>query len=363
MIDASPPPAVPELTTPPLTEARFGLATAGGVVVALAAAWFLLKEFTLLLRPLLLAVFLCYVILPSHLRLTRRVPSLVSMLFLGTVAVASIVLLASLVLDSAVRLSQEMPALIARGQTYLHEAHALIIDRLPPWLVHGEAELFHAEALSASRLQDIVGALASVAAGVLTETFIVAIYLMFLLLELGRIPGRVRHGFASDRAEKILAVVAEVNTAMAGYLAVKVRASLVLAIPATLLLAAFGVRFALMWGVLTFVLNFVPYLGSIFACAGPIVLAFLQLESPVVATIVAGLLIAIHATMASYVEPAMTGRAIGLSPLVILIAMSFWGLCWGVIGMLLAIPLTVMLKITFDHIPATRPISRMMADD
>jgi AI-2 transport protein TqsA len=144
---------------------------------------------------------------------------------------------------------------------------------------------------------------------------------------------------------------------------VKVKASLVLAIPATLVLWAFGIKFASMWGVLTFLLNFIPYLGSILACGAPLMLAFLQMDSIERPAVAAARLVSIHALSAYAVEPAMTGKAVGLSPVIILVALSFWGLCWGLTGMLLAVPLTVMVKIVLENVDFTRPFARLMAED
>jgi AI-2 transport protein TqsA len=75
------------------------------------------------------------------------------------------------------------------------------------------------------------------------------------------------------------------------------------------------------------------------------------------------LLVTIHMTSAYVVEPALTGRAVGLSPVVILVALSFWGLCWGITGMLLAVPLTVMAKIVLENIAFTRPLAILMSED
>jgi AI-2 transport protein TqsA len=158
-------------------------------------------------------------------------------------------------------------------------------------------------------------------------------------------------------------VVRNINDAMAGYLRVKVKASLVLAAPATVVLWAFGVKFALMWGVLTFLLNFIPYLGSILACGAPLLLAFLQTDSLVRPAVLAVLLVSMHTLSAYVVEPALTGRAVGLSPVVILVALAFWGLCWGLTGMLLAVPLTVMVKVVLENVAFTRPLARLMAED
>ena len=168
------------------------------------------------------------------------------------------------------QLSEEMPALVRRAEEFLREAREFYVAHLPPWLAGEATDLLRGEALSASRLQEAAATLAAAAAGILTETLLVGIYLIFLLLEAGRVPRRIRSGFSNRQADEILTVLRNINTAMAAYLRVKIRANLVLAVPVTVVLWAFGVRFALMWGVLTFLLNFIPYLGSVFACSGPI---------------------------------------------------------------------------------------------
>ncbi|OAI50469.1 hypothetical protein AYO44_05580 [Planctomycetaceae bacterium SCGC AG-212-F19] len=339
------------------------LASVAACLVIAATAWYLLKEFASLLRPLLLAVFLCYVILPSHHRLTRRIPPFASIVVLAGVSVGLMVLVALQILGSAAQLSEEMPRLIARGEAILLSVEGYFIEHLPHWLAEGAREVARGQTQSAGRLQQAVGILASAAADTLTEAVLVGIYLIFLLVEAGRVPRRIEGAFTGANAGEILGVVGNINEAMAGYLHVKVKASLVLALPATVVLWAFGVKFAAMWGLLTFLLNFIPYLGSIISCGTPILLAYLQMDSMGTPTVVAVLLIGIHTLSAYVVEPAMTGRAVGLSPLIILLALSFWGLCWGVTGMLLAVPLTVMVKIVLENIEFMRPVARLMAED
>jgi AI-2 transport protein TqsA len=342
---------------------RVGLAMVAGCLIIAAAGWYLLKEFAPLLRPLLLAVFLCYIVLPSHRRLTRHISPVASLAVLAGVSVGLLVLFGLEILGSATRLSQDMPRLIGRAQAILHDAERYYHDHLPPWLA-GEAEdVARGQAQTADRLKAAAAALAAAAADTLTEAVLVGIYLVFFLMEAGRVPRRIQSAFSGEQPERILAVVRNINDAMAGYLRVKVKASLVLAVPATVVLWAFGVEFALMWGVLTFLLNFIPYLGSIISCGAPILLAFLQMDSLGRPAVVAGLLISIHTLSAYVVEPAMTGKAVGLSPVVILVALSFWGLCWGLTGMLLAVPLTVMMKIILENVALTRPLARLMAED
>src|SRR5262249_47864777 len=152
----------------------------------------------------------------------------------------------------------------------------------------------------------------------LAEAVLVGIYLVFLLVEAGRLPRRLQAAYRGKQLEQILAVVENVNDAIARYLRAKVLSSVVLALPATVVLWIFGVKFALMWGVLTFLFNFIPYLGSVITCSGPVVLAFLQMDSPERAGMVAVFLLVCHLLSAYAIEPSMIGKAVGLSPLIVL---------------------------------------------
>lgn len=342
---------------------RDGLAMVAGCLVIAATAWYLLKELAPLLRPLLLAIFLCYIILPSHRRLTQRIPAPASIIVLTAVSIGLLVLLGWLVVGSAAQLNEEMPNFARRAEELIGALKRYSTDHLPPWLAEEAKELSWGQDQSASRLKEAAAALASGAADTLSDAVLVGIYLIFLLVEAGRIPQRIQGAFSGERPDQIMAVIGNINDAMASYLRVKVKASLLLAVPATLVLWAFGVKFALMWGILTFLLNFIPYLGSIISCSSPILLAVLQMDSVERPAIIAVLLISIHALSAYAIEPALTGKAVGISPVVILLALSFWGLCWGFIGMLLAVPLTVMVRIVLDNVPFTRPIARLLAED
>jgi AI-2 transport protein TqsA len=342
---------------------RRGLATVAGCLVIAAAGWYLLKEFASVLRPLLLAVFVCYILFPSHRYLTRYIPAVASLIVLGGVSVGLLVLLALEVVGNASRLSDEMPQMIDRAQEIAHDVERYYVAHLPPWLAPEVADLGRGEKLSVVRFQQVAATLAGAAADALSEAVLVGIYLIFLLLEAGRMPTRIQAAFRGERSDRILAVVAAINQAMVGYLRVKVKASLVLAIPVTIVLWVFGVKSALMWGVLTFLLNFIPYLGSVAACSGPILLSVLQSDSLVRPAGLAVVLISIHMLSAYVVEPAMTGKAVNLSPLMILLSLSFWWLCWGFTGMVLAVPLTVLMKIILENITLTRPFAQLMAED
>lgn len=332
-------------------------------LVGAAAAWYLLKELGPVLQPLLLAIFLCYFIVPSHFFLKHYIPGAASMFVLVGLTAGLLFLLALMIYTNVVALNEELPQLIQKAGKIVDGARRFYQEHLPFGESKEATDPAASQARVAGRVQLILGSLINVAAETLTEALVVGIYLIFILLEVGRLQSRVFSQLSRDRAEQILTVTQRINQAMADYLRVKVKASLILAMPATLVLWAFGVRFAGMWGMLTFLGNFIPYLGSIFSCSLPCLWTFLQFDSPTTGIFVAVLLVLIHGLSAYLIEPAMTGRAVGLSPLVILAALSFWGLCWGVTGMFLAIPLTSMLKIVLENIDASRPIAGLMAEE
>jgi AI-2 transport protein TqsA len=318
-------------------------------LVIAATSWFLLQQLAMLLRPLLLAIFLAYVILPMHHHFTQRFPRYLSFVVLGGGSLAVLYGLALMVYSSAVELSAELPRYTARAEQIYDHLNALWNSSFS-WLSTESPDANHGRETETRRLRAIGSWMVNTATEALTEAVVVGFYLLFLLLEAHRYPERIRSNFLGDRADEILRVAARINEGIASYMKAKVQASLLLAVPVTLVLWVCGVRFPLLWGALTFLCNFIPYLGSIAAVSLPLGFAFLDLETgwrPLAAT--AGVL-TIHLVMTYLVEPTITSKAVGLSPLVILIALAFWGQCWGLIGMFLAVPLTVMLKIVLENI-------------
>jgi AI-2 transport protein TqsA len=181
--------------------------------------------------------------------------------------------------------------------------------------------------------------------------------------EASRFPRAIRRAFPPERAGRILDVVHSINRAVIDYLSVKVKVNLIVAVPATVLMLAFGVQGAVLWGVLTFFARFVPYFGGIVSCAFPVAVAALEFESTARALIFAVTLIALHVVIENALEPVMTGKAVGLSPLVVLLALAFWELTWGVVGMALAVPLTMVFRIALARLPSTHPVARLLSEE
>ncbi len=332
-------------------------------VVGAAGSWYLLKELAPLLRPLMLAVFLAYTILPVHRRLSRRVPAMAAGLLLALLAVFALLGGALLVYGNLVDLKADLPHLTDRGRGLVDGVRTWAHDHLPAWVLERAAAPDRAEEDAAARLKTIASVLVNAASSFLGEMLVVGFYLAFLLLEARRFPMRIEAGFARDQADRVLGIAGSINRAMASYLRAKVLSSLVTALPVVTILWVFGVPFPGMWGALAFIGNFVPYVGSLVAFVLPVSLAFLELEPISRPLAVLVLLVLVQVVTNNIIEPRLTGQAVDLSPLVVLIALAFWARCWGVVGMVLAVPLTVMLKIVCENFSRTRPLAKLLSQE
>lgn len=145
------------------------------------------------------------------------------------------------------------------------------------------------------------------------------------------------------------------------YFGIKTLTSLATGILVYFTLLIVGVDFALLWGLLAFVLNFIPSIGSIFAAIPAVLLAFVQLGT--FEGIVTGIAyLIINTLIGTIIEPQLMGRNLGLSPFVVFISMIFWGFILGPVGMLISAPLTMILKIIFDSRPNTKALGAMLGD-
>ncbi|MCH9755622.1 MAG: AI-2E family transporter, partial [Gammaproteobacteria bacterium] len=129
------------------------------------------------------------------------------------------------------------------------------------------------------------------------------------------------------------------------------------------IMAWIGLDFAEFWALLIFFLNYIPNIGAIIATLFPALLALIQFQSWMPFVAMTSGLVAVQFLIGNIIEPRYLGRSLNLSPLVILFALGLWGVIWGVMGMFLSVPITVMMIILFAHFPATRPIAVLLSKD
>jgi AI-2 transport protein TqsA len=204
-----------------------------------------------------------------------------------------------------------------------------------------------------SNLQDIrFEKIWDVSTGVLSQvvgffgTSLVVVILTIFMLSEARMFGRRLEAISQARGPNIARMLSATRD-IQRYLAIKTVVSLATGLLAGLLCWAAGLDFYVLWGILAFALNFIPVIGSIVAGVPPVILALLIAGLPN-ALLVAGGYLVINNFLGNFLEPILVGRRFGISTLVVVMSVLFWGWVWGPLGMLLAVPLTMMLKVMLD---------------
>ncbi len=147
-----------------------------------------------------------------------------------------------------------------------------------------------------------------------------------------------------------------------GYLSIKSLISLLIGTLSYVVLLLFKVDFPEMWAFLIFLLNFIPYIGSLIATLLPAIFAMFQFNSYIYFVWVFLGIEAMQIFVANYVEPKVMGRRLNLSPLVVILSLSFWGMTWGVLGMFLAVPITSIILIILSQFPSTHNVALLFSE-
>lgn len=182
--------------------------------------------------------------------------------------------------------------------------------------------------------------------GVLTNAFLIVFSVVFILFEASDFPDKVRRALGS----KTMAIehFQNFSDSVQRYLLIKTLVSMGTGIFAGIVLAIIGVDYAILWGLIAFLLNYIPNIGSIIAAVPPMLIAMIQL-GPMSSLLVAGLYMVVNTLFGNVVEPRYMGRSLGLSTLVVFVSLVFWGWVFGPVGMLLSIPLTMVVKIALEN--------------
>jgi predicted PurR-regulated permease PerM len=147
------------------------------------------------------------------------------------------------------------------------------------------------------------------------------------------------------------------------YLGIKTLLSIITATASWVIMKWVGLDFAEFWALLIFFLNFIPNIGAIVATAFPMLLALIQFDNWFPFAVITTGIVSIQFVVGNLIEPRFLSKSLNLSPLVILIALALWGAIWGVLGMFLSVPITVMMMIVFAHFEKTRPIAILLSKD
>jgi len=210
--------------------------------------------------------------------------------------------------------------------------------------------------INPGRALTVAGNVFSGFSSLLSNSLLIILIFVFMLMEVSSFKNKLAL-ISPDSLGSMDKIVASLKK----YFGIKTLTSLATGIFVSLGLAIIGVDFPILWGALAFLLNFIPNIGSIIAAVPAVLLAFLQLPIGYgIATIV--LFFAVNFVIGNIAEPKLMGKSLGLSSFVVFISLIIWGWILGTVGMLIATPLTITLKIIFDSREETRNIGILLGD-
>ncbi|MEM7252410.1 MAG: AI-2E family transporter [Pseudomonadota bacterium] len=211
-----------------------------------------------------------------------------------------------------------------------------------------------------SRILQLAGDIFNGFGGVLTNAFLIFLTAVFILFEASSFPVKLRAILADP--EHGLGQWRQFSENLLRYLAIKSMASLGTGAFITVTLWLIGVDYPILWGMLAFLLNYVPNIGSIIAAVPAVILALIQI-GPVAALWTVGAYFVVNIVFGNIIEPRFMGRGLGLSTLVVFLSLVFWGWILGPVGMFLSVPLTMTAKIALDSHEDTRWIAILLGPD
>lgn len=315
------------------TPVKFLVGAASLVIIAAG-----LRATSALLVPLVLAVFLSVITFPLVQRLQRLGIHRALAVTMTLLAILAVLSGPSLLVVTAIR---QFASAVPRYEAGLRT----LITRSLEWLRDRNVDTTTLTAyVDPAQLLNMMVTTLSGVATLLSLAFLVVLISAFMLFEAADILHRRPTVLPPGLRQHLARTAREMQT----WLLVKTIISFATGVAAGAWLAILGIEFALLWGLVAFLLNFIPNLGSLIAAFPPALLALIQF-GPLSAVLVLVGYIVINAAFGSFLEPYLMGRRVGLSPLAVLLSVIVWGWMWGIPGMLLSVPITMTMKIALEN--------------
>lgn len=328
------------------------------VFMAIVLLGFLMKQGKDVLLPIVISIFIFVMVNPILNKLDKlKVPKMLSIV----IVLASVVLLFALIVY-VVMLMVNM--LLSKLPYYGYR-----IQLFDEFVSAKVAHMFDAEAGSFSLIDmmnvDWLGiAITSLTSfsskflGIASDAMLIFVYLMFLLMERHSFMPKLMATFPRDKAQRFAQLAMKMNRQMSKYIFIKIAISAATGFLFYLVAILTGLDFALVWGVLAFILNFIPTIGSILVTIGTIFMALIQFMPQWGMIIYVGVMMtSIEMVLGNMIDPKLQGVQLNISPVVILISLALWGYIWGIIGMFLAVPMTSVIQIICANIPSLKPVA------
>ena len=334
---------------------KFFKAAIGTIVLFLLGVF--LKLAASILIPFALALLFSFAVSPALDFLVRRkVPKSAALALILLLTFAVLYLIGIVFYAGGKSLAAELPSYTEMVKSSLAGIDRLIPD---PRLKVGLTEWV--QGLNVGKAGSVLLAALGPFFSFMSQLLLVFIFMIFILAGRGRMAKKFGEAFPPEQASTLARAALRIDCEIQRYLAVKTLTNLLIGVAVTAVLAVFGVRFAVVFGVLAVLFNYVPTLGAVASVALPVILAaFVEGAFTLRVWAVLALLVAAHVTLLLFLERRFMGKELELSPLLVLFSLFFWAWLWGIPGMILAVPILAVMKIVFANVPALGFLGTMM---
>jgi len=333
-------------------------------IITTVIAVIVLKEMAFVIIPLAMSIFLAALFVPTFMRLKKwKFPNFIAIFMVGAAIIGSVRVGGFIIQLTNYEYSLKKNEINSLVDTKLLPTFESIGDYTGIDLGKDIDWSKFSDALSSGKFMDSVSPILDMFNSVVGMYLMILIYLIIILASIYNYEKYLRYLGGEKQGDGLLKVVNNWIDDLRIYIKVKTLVSLVTGILFGGLCYLFGVDFALFFGFLAFVLNFIPQLGSLIATVFPVLLAFLEINSLPMVGLFAALLMAVQLIMGTFIEVKYIGKSFAMSTLVVFVNLVFWGYLWGVAGVILSVPIIILFKNIANHIDENSMIARLFSSE
>lgn len=330
------------------------------ILVIILISGFLLVYGKDLFIPIVLAIFIWFIIREVRIFIRRnkfireKIPTSIENLISTIILFSSLGLLISILSNNINHLTEHLPTYEAN----INKVAQLINDTFKVDVVKLITDF-----TGGLKFSDIISNILNSVSSIIGNVFIILIYILFLLLEESGFSKKLDSLFSSkEKAKNARVVLDKIDHSIGRYISLKTLVSFLTGLLSYIALMIIGVDAPLFWAFLIFALNYIPTIGSLIGTVFPTTFALLQFGELAPAVWVLVIIGVIQVIIGNIIEPKVMGNSLNLSSFVVILALSLWGALWGVVGMVLSVPITVIMLILFSEFPATRNIAILLSE-
>ncbi len=217
--------------------------------------------------------------------------------------------------------------------------------------------------LNSLNIRSILTQATEILSSLLSNSMMIFIYLLFMFLETDSFILKIDALFPDlEKRKKFMDTFDKIENSLSKYFKVKTLVSLLTAVLSFIVFSIVGIQSPIFWAFLIFLMNFIPTIGSIIATVFPALFSLLQFARFTPAIIILIAILVIQQVVGNFLEPKLMGRTLNISPIVTILSLTIWGKLWGIVGMLLSVPITVTVIIVLSQFESTRKVAIVLSE-